>query len=121
MSVTREGAVEYLSKRLNGEVFTAESVVKQDQALQSASDILNPYLSGVASQEADAAVYEQALWLLGPRAQLQADGVTSMTISGISESYDSKKEGRPASVAPSAWQIIRNTKSSKGSGAVWLY
>lgn len=119
MSATLPGALTYWSARLGGEQFTAESQQRQACALQSALDSLAPYLHGIPDSDAEAAVYEQAHWLLGSRAELQAQGVVSMSISGISESFGVK--GRPASVAPSAWRIIKcGSDGKRGRGPVWL-
>lgn len=121
--ISVEGAVEYLGKRLGGEAFTGEAEARQNQALVSAMDALMPYIRNIPDEDKAAATYEQALWLLGSRAELQIQGVTSFSISGISETYDVK--GRPAAVAPSAWRIIKNgVDGSRGSGGgggkTWL-
>lgn len=121
--ISVEGAVEYLGKRLGGETFTGEAEARQNQALVSAMDALMPYIRNIPDEDKAAATYEQALWLLGSRAELQSQGVTSFSISGISETYDVK--GRPAAVAPAAWRIIKNgADGSRGSGGgggkTWL-
>jgi len=61
------------------------------------------------------AVYEQALHLLmnlksAPlvdRDALQRDGVTSMSIDGMSEQYGPRREGRPMGICPEAWAALR--------------
>lgn len=120
MTVSVENAVEYWSKRLNGETFTSQSHERQEQALQSAFDSIAQYIRGIPENDADAAVYEQSLWLLGSRAELQSQGVTSFSLSGISESYN--VSGRPNSVAPNAWRIIKYgvDGSRRGGGVAWL-
>ncbi|MEG1501957.1 MAG: hypothetical protein RR203_02455 [Synergistaceae bacterium] len=118
MSVTLEGAIAYWSARL-GEQFLSEPEERQKQALQSAQDTLAPYTQNIVESDSDCAVYEQAEWLLGSRADMQSSGVTSMSISGITESYEVK--GRPSTVAPSAWRIIKHgVDGTKGRGPVWL-
>ena len=121
--ITVDGAKEYLGARLGGEAFTDETETRQSQALISAIDALAPYVRNIPDEDKAAATYEQALWLLGSRAELQSQGVTSFSVSGISETYDVK--GRPAAVAPSAWRIIKNgADGSRGSGGgggkTWL-
>lgn len=120
MTVSVNGAVEYWIKRLGGETFTDETTERQEQALQSAIDNILPYTRGIPASDAEAATYEQALWLLGSRAELQAQGVASFGLSGISESYDLK--GRPSMVAPAAWRIIKYGAdgSRRGGGPAWL-
>lgn len=119
MAVTREAAVEYLGSRLGGEVFTDETEIRQGQALVSAAQQLNRYLGGLTAADSDAAVYEQALWLLGSRAEMQGQGVASFSISGITESYAVK--GRPSEVAPNAWRIIKHgLDGTRGGAKVWL-
>lgn len=119
MSATLPGALTYWSARLGGEQFTAESEQRQNCALQSARDSLAPFVQSISEADAEAAVYEQAHWLLGSRAELQAQGVASMSISGISESFSVK--GRPSSVAPFAWRIITfGADGKRGRGPVWL-
>ena len=119
MAVTREAAVEYLGSRLGGEVFTGETEARQNQALVSAAQQLNRYLAGLAAADSDAAVYEQALWLLGTRAEMQGQGVSSYSISGITESYAVK--GRPSEVAPSAWRVTKHgINGTRGGAKVWL-
>lgn len=122
MSITVSGATAYLGARLGGEAYTEETETRKSQALTSAQDILSGYLSDVGSEAGEHAVYEQALWLLGSRAEMQAQGVASFSLSGISESYDLK--GRPANVAPAAWRIIKEARSGGASGGiggpVWL-
>lgn len=120
MSATVSGAIAYLGARLGGETFTEETELRQSQALNSAADTLSPYLSGMKQDAAEMAVYEQALWLLGSFADLQASGVTSHSLSGLSHTFDLK--GRPAAVAPAAWRIIKNGADGRGrrTGAAWL-
>lgn len=120
MTVSVENAVEYWSKRLNGETFTDEPLERQEQALQSAIDSIARYIKDIPASDAAAAVYEQSYWLLGARSELQSQGVTSFSLSGISESYDVK--GRPLSVAPNAWRIIKYGAdgSRSGGGVAWL-
>lgn len=121
-AISVEDAKKYLGVRLGGEVFTGETDERQNQALTSAADALAPYVQNIPDEDRAAATYEQALWLLGSRAELQSQGVTSFTISGISETYDVK--GRPAAVAPAAWRIIKNgADGSRGRGSggkTWL-
>lgn len=120
MTVSVENAIEYWSQRLNGESFTNEPRERQEQALQSAIDSIARFIRDIPTSDAAAAVYEQSLWLLGARAELQSQGVVSFGLSGISESYNVK--GRPATVAPNAWQIIRYgvDGSRSGGGVAWL-
>ena len=59
------------------------------------------------------AVCEQALWLLEQdanpplldRAALQAAGITSVSVDGLSESY--RATGVPRGIAPRAWMLVR--------------
>lgn len=121
MSVSREHALDYWRVRIGGEAYTGETEDRQDAALLSAQESLTPYLGGLDEAAADAAVYEQAVWLLGSRAELQTAGVTSFSLSGISESYTVK--GRPSGVAPNAWRIIKYGLDGTGGsarGPVWL-
>lgn len=121
MSATVRGADAWLGARLGGEVFTEETEVRKGQALTSAADVLALYLNRLHGNDADVAVYEQALWMLGSNAEMQAAGVTSFSVGGISQSYDLK--GRPENIAPAAWRIIKNAVSGgegRGGGAVWL-
>lgn len=120
MSVSVEKAVEYWGKRLYGETFTRQSRARQEQALQSALDSIAQYIQGIPETDAEAAIYEQAHWLLGSRAELQSQGVSSFSLSGISESYS--VNGRPAAVAPNAWRIIKYgvDGSRRGGGVAWL-
>lgn len=118
--ISREAAVEYWGKRLGGEVFLDESEARQNQALISAIDSLAPYVLNLPTTDKEAATLEQAMWLLSSRAELQSHGVTSFSLGGISESYDIK--GRPVSVAPAAWRIIKKgVDGQRGGGKVWLY
>lgn len=122
MSATRANAVAYWSARLGGEAFTGETQARQEAALVSAADTLAPYIAGLAESDADAATYEQALWLLGARASLQAEGVQSFSVTGLSETYD--VTGRPRSIAPAAWRIICYGADGQGGrkkGPVWLW
>ena len=120
MSATVDGAIAYLGARLDGELFTEETAARQEQALNSARDALSPYLSDMVQEASDAAIYEQALWLLGSFANLQASGVASHSLSGLSHSFDLK--GRPADVAPAAWRIIKNGVDGRGKRGktAWL-
>lgn len=122
MSVSREGALEYWRARINGEAYTDETEDRQNASLLSAQESLAPYLVEMFDEAAvDAAVYEQALWLLGSRAELQSAGVTSFSLGGISESYT--VTGRPSGVAPNAWRIIKYGLDGTGGsarGPVWL-
>lgn len=114
MSVSIAGADEYLGARLDAETWTGETEERKGQALRSAEDIIVRYQSELDSEGYDAAVYEQALFMLGSRYGLQSQGVVSFSLSGISESYDLK--GRPAELAPSAWRIIKAGGLSGSSG-----
>ena len=124
MSVSLESATKYLSERLNGEAFTEAGDTKQKQALQSAVDALSPYTANMEEQNADAAVYLQALWLLGSNAEMQAAGVTSFSVTGLSETFQVKD--RPVGIAPEAWRIIKHGIDGKSSdssgtyGVAWL-
>ncbi len=124
MPATVEGAVAYWSKRLGGDGYTEESDERKQAALVSAQDSLARYTVGLKAEDVEAAVYEQALWLLGSRAELQAAGVTSFSVTGLSESYDVK--GRPAGIGPDAWRIIQYGVDGTGGrcgggGAAWLW
>lgn len=118
-----EGAVVYLGKRLGGENYIDESPQKREQALQSAIDTLARYKAVMEVEAYDAAVYEQALWMLSSRAELQSQGVVSYSLSGLSESFSTGS--RPADVAPNAWKIVKYGLDGSGSGAamrrpIWL-
>lgn len=122
MSASVVGACAYLGARLGGEDYTEATSTKQSQALNSAVDTLARYAASMNARDHDAAIYEQALWLLGSRAAMQAQGVTSYSLSGISESYSTA--GRPADVAPNAWKIIKYGLDGKGGAErrkpIWL-
>lgn len=121
MPISVAGAVAYWRRRVGGEAYAEETEERQEAALVSAQDALAPYVIGLPEADVEAATYEQALWLLGPRAELQAAGVQSYSLSGLSESYS--VSGRPLALAPSAWRIVCYGVSGTGGrkrGAVWL-
>lgn len=121
MPISVAGAVAYWGRRVGGEVYTDETQERQEAALVSAQDALAPYVIGLPEADVEAATYEQALWLLGPRAELQAAGVQSYSLSGLSETYS--VSGRPLALAPSAWRIVCYGVSGTGGrkrGAAWL-
>ena len=121
MPISVAGAVAYWGRRVGGEVYIDETQERQEAALVSAQDALAPYVIGLPEADVEAATYEQALWLLGPRAELQAAGVQSYSLSGLSETYS--VSGRPLALAPSAWRIVCYGVSGIGGrkrGAVWL-
>lgn len=126
MAVSLSGAIAFLGARLEGDTFTGESSARQAQALRSAADAIDPYARGMSEQCLDAATYLQALWMLSPRAGLQAAGVASFSLTGLAETFNTKT--RPAGIAPEAWQIIKygidgvggSLSTSAGrSGPVW--
>ena len=108
MPVTREGALAYLGARLGGEAYLAETETRQQAALVSAADALGRHQDVLPEADWDRAVYEQALWMLGSNAELQAAGVQSINLGGISETFDVR--GRPPHLAPSAWRIVKSSR-----------
>lgn len=108
MPVTRDAAVAYLGARLGGELFLGEPPTRQQAALTSAADALERYQGTLPEADWDHAVYEQALWMLGGNAELQAAGVQSINLGGISESFDVR--GRPPHLAPAAWRIVKSSR-----------
>lgn len=126
MAVSLSGARAFLGARLDGDTFTEESSTRQLQALRSAADVIDPYARGMSEQCLDAAIYLQALWMLSPRAGLQAAGVASFSLTGLTETFNTKT--RPAAISPDAWQIIKygiggvggSLRTSAGRGGpVW--
>jgi len=79
------------------------------------------------------ACYEQAIHLLKlrkaaplvDRDALQRDGVTSMSIDGMSEQYAPRHDGRPMGICPEAWAALRPFRrvgyptTTAGSNAGW--
>lgn len=121
MPVSAAGAIEYWGRRIGGETYIDETPERQEAALVSARDALAPYVTGLPAEDLEAATYEQALWLLGPHAEMQAAGVQSFSVTGLSETY--AVGGRPLSIAPAAWRVICYGASGTGGrnrGAAWL-
>ena len=124
MAATVEGAIAYWAARLNGDVYTGETAAVQAQALQSAADVIARYIpQGATDTDIEYATYEQAKWLLGADAEMQANGVQSFNV-GVSETYKSDL-GRPADLAPNSYKILTcGADGSRGGGTgakvVWL-
>lgn len=103
-SPTLEGANLYHMNRLGKEVWEAQSPERRERALLQASDDLAAFTS---STEYEAAVYEQALWLLGDESELAINGVTSIGLDGMSKGYARGK--CPAHICPKAWALATGT------------
>ena len=104
MAPTLEGANLYHLNRLGKEAWEAQSPERRERSLLQASDDLAAFAS---SPEYEAAVYEQALWLLGDESELAINGVTSIGLDGMSKGYSRSKA--PAHICPKAWALATGT------------
>ena len=120
--VTLEGANTYHGERLSAETWQGETEEKRQQALNSAVFLISRYKTEMGESDFECAVYEQAVFMLGSRYEMQSNGVTSFSLSGISESY--AVTGRPLDIAPLAWNIIKYGTDGLRGGAkhtpIWI-
>ena len=112
-SPTLEGANLYHLNRLGKEAWEAQSPERRERALLQASDDLAAFAS---SPEYEAAVYEQALWLLGDEAELSVNGVTSIGLDGMSKGYSRSKA--PAHLCPKAWAFVTGSAGGARTGRI---
>ncbi len=110
---TLDAANEYHQSRLGKEQWEAQSEDRRQRALTAASDDLAQFSK---SPGFAAAVFEQALWLLGDEADLAVHGVTSIGLDGMSKGY-SRGRG-PAHVAPKAWALVAGSGGGVKSGEI---
>ena len=112
-SPTLEGANLYHLNRLGKEAWEAQSPERRERALLQASDDLAAFAS---SPEYEAAVYEQALWLLGDEAELAINNVTSIGLDGMSKGYSRGKA--PAHICPKAWVFVTGLAGGVKTGRI---
>ena len=112
-SPTLEGANLYHGSRLGKEPWEAQSLERRQRALQQASDDLAPFS---ISPGYEAAVYEQALWLLGDEAELAINNVTSIGLDGMSKGYSRGKA--PAHICPKAWAFVAGSAGGVKTGRI---
>lgn len=113
--IDRATADVYFGNRYGAGGWDGANEGDKDKVLYTAAEILSEYQGVTAAGDYEKALYEQALWILDGTGELQEQGVASFSLSGISQSFDLK--GRPAHVAPRAWQFLKRGRSS---GPVWL-
>lgn len=125
----------YFATRLNSDAWTGADAAKRGAALSTASraiDASGRFRCGATSEGAlqfprpgetavpkavAHAACEQALWLLqygaDPRLALQAQGVTSVSVDGVSESYDLSR-GAGRRLCPEAEALLRSFRLAGG-------
>lgn len=113
--VDRASANAYFGTRYGAGSWEGASEGDQTKVLYTAQEILTEHQARTIATDYEKALYEQALWILDGTGELQEQGVSSSSISGISQSFDLK--GRPGHIAPRAWQFL---KRGRASGPVWL-
>lgn len=114
--IDRATADVYFGNRYGAGEWDGANGGDKDKVLCTAAEILSQYQGVTAAGDYEKALYEQALWILDSAVgELQEQGIASHSISGISQSFDLK--GRPAHVAPRAWQFLKRGRSA---GPVWL-
>lgn len=131
--VSLEDADAYMAQRVGADAWTSADPATRAAALATASRQINAawrYRGGNTAPDrlqfprpgetavpaaVAAAACEQALWLLqqqgSPRAVLQAQGVTSINVGGVSESYDLTRVGR---LCPEAERLLRPYRIAGG-------
>jgi hypothetical protein len=107
------GAKQYFSNRLNSQAWDNASEEDKQKAISTANMQLDSFRFKVDNTRFNYAIYEQAIWLLqgDKRAELQQSGVTSMTMSKLSESYSARQD---PFIAPQAWYYLRGPSIKSG-------
>lgn len=105
----------FQNERLFSEKWFDLDMSKQKQALNMATNQINSILSSEFENEEDykKAVFEQALYLIetqnSTRSKMIEQGVTSFSVEGLSESYDTSKSNKK--ICNEAMQYIKKYTS----------
>ena len=100
MTITLSGGDAYHSQRLTHETWSAVDAAKRQRALVSAQDVLQRFGSSIP----EAAVYEQAAYMLTQEYEVSLYNKTSIGVDSISVGYGSRTA--PSGVSPAAWKLI---------------
>ena len=112
--MTVNDADQYFANRLNSSPWDNVSDPDKTKALNMAQNDLALYENQVDYTRYNNAICEQAIWLLqgDSRAELQQNGVKSMSLGKMSEQY--QLNGRDPMIAPKAWQYIKGPSIKAG-------
>lgn len=114
-TITVETASAYFSRRLNSQAWTEATAENKAICLENAYMLIEDWQERTNATDFELAIYEEILWILEGSGESQERGVSSISLTGISESYDLK--GRPPHIAPRAWVFLKRGSSH---GAVWI-
>lgn len=100
MTITLSGGDAYHAQRLTHETWSTADSAKRQRALVSAQDVLQRFGSNLP----EAAVYEQAAYMLTQEYDVSLYNKTSIGVDSISVCYGSR--AAPSGVSPAAWKIL---------------